>query len=220
LVHLSVLETVRHLKTPPLLVYASYSSVYRKSAKPPFSEKDRVDDPVSLYAATKRSCELMSQAYSHLYGMRQVGLRFFTVYGPWGRPDMAYWSFTKDILEGRPLRLFNNGQLRRDFTWVGDIVAGVLACALGKPKAADPQQHRIYNLGNNRPVELGRFVEILEDAIGRKAQKILEPMQPGDVLSTCADISAMARDYGYAPTTDLETGIPQFVAWYRDYFKV
>lgn len=217
--HLSVLELVRHHPKKPRLVYASSSSVYGANSKAPFSEDDRVDHPVSLYAATKRSNEMMSESYAKLYGMEQVGLRFFTVYGPWGRPDMAYWTFTRDIIEGRPIRVFNNGQLKRDFTWIDDIVVGVVSTALDQPKTANLPLHRIYNIGNNRPVELGRFIEIVEEAVGKKAEKIMEPMQPGDVHATYANIDALARDHGFAPTTRLEEGIPRFVKWYRDYTK-
>jgi len=215
--HLSILELVRHAPKRPRLVYASSSSVYGANAKAPFSEDDRVDNPVSLYAATKRSNELMSESYTKLYGMEQVGLRFFTVYGPWGRPDMAYWTFTRDIIEGRAIRVFNNGQLNRDFTWIDDIVAGVVSTVLDQPRTANPPLHRIYNIGNNRPVELGRFIEIVEEAVGKRADKIMEPMQPGDVRATYANIDALARDHGFAPTTTLEEGIPRFVKWYRDY---
>jgi UDP-glucuronate 4-epimerase len=214
--HLSVLELVRHAPRKPQLVYASSSSVYGANAKAPFSEADRVDRPVSLYAATKRADELMSESYAHLYGMRQAGLRFFTVYGPWGRPDMAYWAFTEAIVEGRPIRVFNHGELMRDFTYIDDIVAGVVAVALD-PAPKDAPLHRLYNIGNNRPEKLMRFIEILEDAVGRQAEKIFEPMQPGDVPATSADISAIARDYGFAPRTSLEVGIPRFVEWYRGY---
>lgn len=214
--HLSVLELVRHHPNRPRLVYASSSSVYGDTATAPYSEADRVDHPVSLYAATKRSNELTSEAYAKLYGLEQVGLRFFTVYGPWGRPDMAYWTFTRDIIEGRPIRVFNNGKLERDFTWIEDIVAGVVATALRPPATAQPL-HRVYNIGNNRPVELGRFIEIIEDAVGARAQKVMEPMQQGDVMATCANIDALKRDYGFAPSTRLEDGIPRFVQWYRDY---
>ena len=214
--HLSVLELVRHSPAKPRLVYASSSSVYGDTATAPYSETERVDHPVSLYAATKRSNELISESYSKLYGLDQVGLRFFTVYGPWGRPDMAYWTFTRDIIEGRPIRVFNNGQLERDFTWIDDIVAGVIATALQAP--ATPQSlHRVYNIGNNRPVELARFIATIEEAVGRKAEKIMAPMQPGDVRSTCANIDALKRDYGFSPSTRLEDGIPRFVRWYRDY---
>jgi UDP-glucuronate 4-epimerase len=215
--HLSVLELVRHSPKKPHLVYASSSSVYGANSKAPFSEEDRVDNPVSLYAATKRSGELLSESYSRLYGMSQIGLRFFTVYGPWGRPDMAYWSFTKNILEGKPIRVFNNGDLQRDFTYVDDIVAGIAAVTLSQPAGRELALHRIYNIGNNRPVRLMRFIEILEDAVGRKAEKIFETMQPGDVPATYANIDALARDYGFAPRTRLEEGIPRFVEWYRAY---
>lgn len=217
--HLSVLELVRHHPRKPRLVYASSSSVYGANSKAPFSEEDRVDHPVSLYAATKRANEMMSESYAALYGMEQVGLRFFTVYGPWGRPDMAYWTFTRDIIEGKPIRVFNNGQLKRDFTWIDDIVAGVVSTALDQPRSPNPPLHRIYNIGNNRPVELGRFIEIVEEAVDKKAEKIMEPMQPGDVFATYANIDALARDHGFAPTTKLEDGIPRFVKWYRDYTK-
>lgn len=216
--HLSILELVRHHPKKPRLVYASSSSVYGANAKAPFSEEDRVDNPVSLYAATKRSNELMSETYAKLYGMEQIGLRFFTVYGPWGRPDMAYWTFTRDIISGHPIRVFNDGQLRRDFTWIDDIVSGVVATALDAPKTPQPR-HRVYNIGNNRPVELGRFIEVIEQAVGRRADRLMAPMQPGDVVATYANIDALARDYGFAPTTTLEEGIPRFVKWYRDYTK-
>ncbi len=214
--HLSVLELVRRHPKKPRLVYASSSSVYGDTSTPPYSEEDRVDHPVSLYAATKRSNELTSESYSKLYGIKQVGLRFFTVYGAWGRPDMAYWTFTRDIIEGRPIRVFNNGQLQRDFTWIDDIVAGVVATALRPPATAQPL-HRIYNIGNNRPVELGRFISIIEQAVGRQAIKEMLPMQPGDVRATCANIDALHRDYGFTPSTRLEDGIPRFVNWYRAY---
>jgi UDP-glucuronate 4-epimerase len=216
--HLSVLEMVRHHPNQPRLAYASSSSVYGDTAIAPYSETARVDHPVSLYAATKRSNELTSEAYAKLYGLDQVGLRFFTVYGPWGRPDMAYWTFTRDIIEGRPIKVFNNGELERDFTWIGDIVSGVVATAMQAPATPQPL-HRVYNIGNNRPVQLGRFIAIIEEAVGRKAERIMLPMQAGDVRATCANIDALQRDYGYAPTTKLEEGIPRFVAWYRAWTK-
>ncbi len=215
--HLSVLELVRHAAPRPRLVYASSSSVYGANTKAPFSEGDRVEAPVSLYAATKRADELLSESYSRLYGMEQIGLRFFTVYGPWGRPDMAYWSFTRNILEGKPIRVFNNGDLQRDFTYIDDVVAGILSVVLNAPAQPDPKPHRIYNIGNNRPERLMDFIEILERAAGRKAEKIFEPMQPGDVPATYADIDALARDYGFAPRTSLGEGLPRFVEWYRGY---
>jgi len=216
--HLSILELVRHAPQRPRLVYASSSSVYGANTKAPFSEEDRVDAPVSLYAATKRADELMSETYSRLYGMEQIGLRFFTVYGPWGRPDMAYWSFTQNILEGKPIRVFNNGDLQRDFTYIDDVVAGVLSVLLKSPPRAGAL-HRIYNIGNNRPERLMRFIEVLEQAIGKKAEKIFEPMQPGDVQATYADISALNRDYGFEPRTPLEEGLPRFVDWYRSWHR-
>jgi UDP-glucuronate 4-epimerase len=215
--HLSVLELARHAKRKPRLVYASSSSVYGGNTKVPFSESDRTDTPVSLYAATKRADELMSETYSHLYGLEQVGLRFFTVYGPWGRPDMAYWSFTRNILAGMPIHVFNHGDQMRDFTYIDDIVAGVAAVVLDRPAGGALQLHRIYNIGNNRPERLTRFIEVLEQATGRKAEVVLEPAQPGDVTTTYADIDALARDYGFAPRTTLEQGIPKFVEWYRGY---
>jgi UDP-glucuronate 4-epimerase len=212
--HLSVLEMVRHHPNRPRLAYASSSSVYGDTAIAPYSEAARVDHPVSLYAATKRSNELTSEAYARLYGLDQVGLRFFTVYGPWGRPDMAYWTFTRDIIEGRQIKVFNNGELERDFTWIGDIVSGVVATAMQAPATPQPL-HRVYNIGNNRPVQLGRFIEIIEQAVGKPAERIMQPMQAGDVHATCANIDALQRDYGYAPATKLEEGIPRFVEWYR-----
>lgn len=215
--HLSILELVRAMPKRPRLVYASSSSVYGANTKVPFAESDRVEAPASLYAATKRADELMSETYARLYGVEQIGLRFFTVYGPWGRPDMAYWSFAENILSGRPVRVFNNGDLKRDFTYIDDIIAGV-AAAVEKPlKKAGDAPHRLYNLGNNRPVNLMRFIEILEDACGARAITEMAPMQPGDVYETYADIDAAAADLGYAPTTPLEKGIPVFVEWFRRY---
>lgn len=217
--HMVVLETCRH-HLPALrhLVYASSSSVYGANEKVPFAVEDPVDRPVSLYAATKRADEILSQAYAHLYGIPQTGLRFFTVYGPFGRPDMAYYSFTDAIVAGRPITLFNEGRMRRDFTWIGDVVEGVLA-ALDRPPTAEPGRppHRLYNLGNHEPVELRRFVAVLERALGLRAQIRLAPMQPGDVVETFADIAATTRDLGWKPTTSIEEGLPQFVAWYHAY---
>jgi UDP-glucuronate 4-epimerase len=215
--HLSILELVRQAPKQPLLVYASSSSVYGANTKVPFSESDPVNSPVSLYAATKRADELMSESYARLYGMRQIGLRFFTVYGPWGRPDMAYWTFAEKILAGEPIKVFNHGKLERDFTYIDDVVAGVIATALQPMRPQGDVPHRIYNIGNNTPVQLMRFIEVLEQAIGQKAQVQFEPMQPGDVHSTYADISAIAADYDFAPSTPLEIGIPMFVDWFRNY---
>ncbi len=214
--HLAILELCRH-RLPRLerLVYASSSSVYGANTEVPFAEDQRVDRPVSLYAATKRADELMSETYARLHGIPQIGLRFFTVYGPMGRPDMAYFAFTDAIVEGRPIRLFNHGRMRRDFTWIEDVVAGVLAAADHRPAREDGVPHRIFNLGNHRPVELLTFVHLLERAIGREAVKEFAPMQPGDVVETCADITAARRELGFAPTTPLEEGLPRFVAWHR-----
>jgi UDP-glucuronate 4-epimerase len=218
---LVVLEVARH-HLPDLrhLVYASSSSVYGANTKIPFSVEDRVDRPVSLYAATKRADELICEAYARLYGIPMTGLRFFTVYGPWGRPDMAYYSFTDALAAGRPVTLFNEGKMRRDFTYIDDIVAGVVA-ALDRPPAAladgSGPPHRIYNLGNNAPVELEQFVAVLERALGVQAQIRHAPMQQGDVVETYADIEATRRDLDWQPTTSLEAGLERFVAWHRAY---
>jgi len=215
--HLAVLEFARTQKDLTHLVYASSSSVYGGNTKLPFSETDPVDHPVSLYAATKKADELMSHAYAHLFGIKQTGLRFFTVYGPWGRPDMAYWSFTESILRGKPIRVFNHGDMKRDFTYIDDVVAGVLAALDRPPSGQTP--HRIYNIGNNKPEPLMGFIDLLENVLGRKADRKLEPMQPGDVKETYADLTAITRDLGFRPTTPLAIGLPRFVAWYRDYYK-
>jgi UDP-glucuronate 4-epimerase len=221
--HLNILELARARGTEHL-VYASSSSVYGGNTELPFRVEDRVDHPLSLYAATKKADELMSETYAHLYRLPQTGLRFFTVYGPWGRPDMAMWLFTKAILEGDPIRVFNGGDMRRDFTYIDDVVAGVVACTLkaplddGAPKAGGSQApHAIYNIGNHRAEELGRLIALIEQACGRDAIKIMEPMQPGDVRATYADISAIQRDIGFVPSTSLDVGVPLFVDWYRSY---
>ncbi|MCS6878570.1 MAG: SDR family NAD(P)-dependent oxidoreductase [Geminicoccaceae bacterium] len=217
--HMVVLETCRHhLPRLEHLVYASSSSVYGANEKIPFSVEDPVDRPVSLYAATKRADEILSQVYAHLYGIPQTGLRFFTVYGPWGRPDMAYYAFTDAITAGRPITLYNEGRMRRDFTWIEDVVDGVLR-ALDRPPSPAPGRppHRLYNLGNHEPVELLRFVAVLEQAIGKKADLRFAPMQPGDVVETYADIEATSRDLGWRPRTSIEEGLPRFVAWHRGY---
>jgi len=214
--HLNVIEAVRHSDTIEHLAYASSSSVYGANETQPFSESDRVDSPVSLYAATKRADELMSRTYSHLYGISQVGLRFFTVYGPWGRPDMAPWLFTKAILAGEPIKVFNNGEMKRDFTYIDDIVSGVVAAADMAPLPGQgAERHRVYNIGNNRPERLLDFIAAIEDAAGRKAEKIMLPMQPGDVYETYANIDRISADLGFAPTTTLAEGIPRFVEWYK-----
>ncbi|MGH6899287.1 MAG: NAD-dependent epimerase/dehydratase family protein [Geminicoccaceae bacterium] len=219
--HMVILEVCRH-DLPKLehLVYASSSSVYGGNTKIPFAIEDRVDRPVSLYAATKRANELMSHCYAHLYAIPQTGLRFFTVYGPWGRPDMAAWLFCDAIVRGRPITLNNHGDMERDFTYIDDIAAGVLAALDRPPGAAGDAPHALYNLGNHRPVHLRRFLGILEAALGRKAEVKLAPLPPGDVVRTCADIAASRRDLGFEPKTPIEDGLPRFVAWYREYHGV
>jgi UDP-glucuronate 4-epimerase len=219
--HMAVLELCRH-DLPKLahLVYASSSSVYGGNTKIPFAIEDRVDHPISLYAATKRANELMSHCYAHLYRMPQTGLRFFTVYGPWGRPDMAAYLFADAIVHGRPITLNNHGDMERDFTYVDDIVAGVVAALDRPPAGSEGAPHAVYNLGNHRPVHLRRFLEILEDALGRKAEVRLAPLPPGDVVRTYADIAASTRDLGFEPKTPIEEGLPRFVAWYREYHGV
>lgn len=211
----NLLELCRH-RNVAHLAYASSSSVYGDSAKPPFSEDQRIDRPRSLYAATKAANELMAHTYAHLYGLRATGLRFFTVYGPWGRPDMAPLLFSRAVLAGRPIDVFNHGKMRRDFTFIDDIVAGVLG-ALDHPPQDDPP-HRVFNLGNHTPVELERFIAVIEEAAGRKAEKIYKPMQPGDMVETMADTSRAKAAFGFEPATSIETGLPQVVAWCRDYF--
>ncbi|MDJ0610347.1 MAG: NAD-dependent epimerase/dehydratase family protein [Kiloniellales bacterium] len=218
---LVMLETCRQLPKLEHLVYASSSSVYGGNKTLPFSVEDRVDNPVSLYAATKRAGELLSQCYGNLFDLPQTGLRFFTVYGPWGRPDMSAYLFTKAIFEGTPIKVFNQGNMRRDFTFIEDIVAGVLA-ALDRPPArqGDHPPHRVYNLGNHRSEELLRFIEVIERACNRKAVKEMAPMQAGDVQETYADIAASRRDLGFDPETAIDEGIPRFVQWYREYHGV
>jgi UDP-glucuronate 4-epimerase len=198
------------------LAYASSSSVYGDSAKPPFSEDQRVDQPRSLYAATKAANELMAHTYAHLYGLRATGLRFFTVYGPWGRPDMAPLLFSRAVLAGRPIEVFNHGRMRRDFTFIDDIVAGVVG-ALDHPPQEDPP-HRVFNLGNHTPVELERFITVIEQAAGKPAQKVYREMQPGDMIETMADTSRAKAAFGFEPATSIEEGLPKVVTWCRDYF--
>jgi UDP-glucuronate 4-epimerase len=224
--HLNLMEYARHTGAKHL-VYASSSSVYGSNEKLPFAVEDRVDHPISLYAATKKADELMSETYSHLYRLPQTGLRFFTVYGPWGRPDMAMWLFTDAILKGQPIKVFNGGDMRRDFTFIDDIVTGVVACLDnpppddGQPKAGGSvSPHRVYNIGNHRSEELMRMIGIIEAAVGREAVKEFLPMQAGDVKDTYADISAIQRDLGFEPTTAIDDGIPRFVDWFRRYHGV
>ena len=228
---MNILEGCRH-NAVEHLVYASSSSVYGANTRLPFSEHDLADHPLSLYAATKRSNELMAHCYAHLYGLPVSGLRFFTVYGPWGRPDMALFLFTRAILAGEPIDVFNEGHHRRDFTYIDDIVEGVLRVT-DRVAAANPAwdgdhpdpatsvaPFRVYNIGNNRPVELLRYIEVIEECMGRKAVKNLLPMQPGDVPETSANIDDLGADVGYRPATTIETGVRNFIAWYRDYYKV
>jgi UDP-glucuronate 4-epimerase len=209
--HLSVLEMVRHSKSVKHLIYASSSSVYGTGSALPYSESARADRPSSLYAATKRADELMSASYTHLFGLKQTGLRFFTVYGPWGRPDMAYFGFAEAITAGKPVTLYDRGQLKRDFTYVDDIIAGVLGVLDHPPLEAE---HRLFNIGNNRAEYVTDLVRLLEEALGRKAVTVELPKPEADPVETWADVSALAALCGYAPTTRLEQGMPRFVAWY------
>jgi len=224
----NLLECCRHWRVEHL-VYASSSSVYGLNTKVPFSVGDTVDHPVSMYAATKKSNELMAHSYSHLFGIPTTGLRFFTVYGPWGRPDMALFLFTKAILEGEPIKVFNHGRMERDFTYIDDIVEGVVR-VIDRPAEPNPHwsglapdpatssaPYRLQNIGNNNPVQLLRLIELLEEALGRKAEKIMLPIQPGDVPRTFADIDPMIEDVGFQPNVDIEEGVRRFVAWYRDF---
>jgi UDP-glucuronate 4-epimerase len=215
----NVLEGCRHNQCSHLL-YASSSSVYGANTKVPFSVDDKTDRPVSFYAATKKANELMAYSYSHLYRLPVTGLRFFTVYGPWGRPDMAIFLFTKAILDGAPIRLFNHGKMRRDFTHIGDVVRIVLRLIDHIPVGAEGAPARIYNIGNQHPEDLMHVVELLEKALGRVAVKAMLPMQPGDVTETFADVEDLMRDTGLKPETSIEDGIADFVAWYRDHYKV
>lgn len=228
---MNILEACRHNKVEHL-VYASSSSVYGSNTQMPFSIHHNVDHPVSLYAATKKANELMAHTYSHLYGLPVTGLRFFTVYGPWGRPDMALFMFTKAIIEEQPIKVFNNGKMQRDFTYIDDIVEGVVrVCdrvATPNPDwsgdAPDPATshapYRLYNIGNHKPVELLRFIEIIEKKVGKKAVMEMLPMQPGDVPATCADVDDLMRDTGFAPNTSLEIGVSRFIDWYRGYYNI
>lgn len=217
---LVMLEAARRVDGLTALTYASSSSVYGANKKQPFSVADPVDQPVSLYAATKRSCELIARSYSHLYGLPATGLRFFTVYGPWGRPDMAAYLFTRAIIAGEPIKVFNEGRMARDFTYIDDIVAGTLAAHDRPPAPAEGVPHRIYNLGNHRPEKLLDFIAALERALGRTAKMELLPLQPGDVPESFADIETARRDLGFDPKTTIEIGIGRFVEWYKHYHRV
>ncbi|MEM9330009.1 MAG: GDP-mannose 4,6-dehydratase [Pseudomonadota bacterium] len=217
--HLNMLEVARRCEGLEHMLYASSSSVYGGRTDTPFREKDRADTPISLYAATKKSNELMSHTYAHLFDIPLTGLRFFTVYGPWGRPDMAYFSFTDKILKGEQIHVFNNGNMMRDFTYIDDIVEGVLKIAKDGPKAQTHPPHKVYNIGNNNPEKLEDFLAILESELGKKANRKNLPMQPGDVPTTYADITEINQDYGFKPQTDLQSGLKSFVQWYREYYK-
>ena len=225
----NILEACRHNEIGHL-AYASSSSVYGANKSIPFRVDDRVDHPVSLYAASKKANELMAHTYSHLFNLPTTGLRFFTVYGPWGRPDMAMWLFTEAILNGKPINVFNHGKMRRDFTYVDDIVEGVIRVNDNVPQKseiADPDDntqtaapYKVYNIGNNQPVELMRMIEVLEKCIGKEAVKNMQPMQPGDVPETYADIDALQNDVGFRPDTSIEVGIERFVDWYKTYHGI
>lgn len=215
----NILENCRrhHVKH---LIYASSSSVYGANKKVPFAVEDKVDSPVSLYAATKKSNELMAYTYSHLYQIPSTGLRFFTVYGPYGRPDMAYFSFTKAIMEDKPIKVFNNGDMYRDFTYIEDVVNGVLPLIENSPVlSTEGVPYKIYNIGNNRPEKLMDFIRVIEDAVGKKAVKEFCPLQPGDVYQTFADVKELMEDVGFRPSTPISVGINKFVAWYKDFYR-
>lgn len=215
--HMTILELCRHQPNFDHLVYASSSSVYGGNTKLPFAVEDRVDSPVSLYAATKRANEHMSYSYAHLYGLAQTGLRFFTVYGPWGRPDMALYIFADAIMNDRPIQVFNHGDMKRDFTYVDDIVTGVVAAHDNAPTADSGPPHRVYNIGNHQSEPLMRMIGVLEDCLGKKAETIMKPMQMGDVKESFADIEAIRRDLGFEPTTSIDVGVPKFVEWFKEY---
>lgn len=227
---INILEACRNYPVKHLL-YASSSSVYGGNKTVPFSTNHNVDHPVSLYAATKKSNELMAHTYSHLYGIPTTGLRFFTVYGPWGRPDMAYFSFTKDILAGKPIKVFNHGKMERDFTYVDDIVEGIYKLIDKVPLVYEDWDeskddlstsfapYKIYNIGNNNPIKLMRFIKALENSLGVEAKKVYMDMQPGDVLRTYADVSDLEKDIDFKPSTSIEDGLKKFVDWYKDYYK-
>ncbi len=225
--HLNIMEYSRHRPGFEHLVYASSSSVYGGNKNMPFSVDDRVDNPVSLYAATKKADELMSQSYAHLYRLPQTGLRFFTVYGPWGRPDMAMWIFTKKILAGEPIPVFNHGDMLRDFTFIDDIIDGIVRCLDNPPKddgnmhtIGSNAPHRLYNIGNNNTVRLLDMIKVLEETLGKSAEMNLLPIQPGDVKETAADITAIQNDLGFDPKTKIEQGIPKFIHWYKQYHQI
>ena len=213
--HVNMLELAKKVRAKKF-IYASSSSVYGSNKTLPFSTKQRVDNPVSIYAASKKSGELISESYAHLFGIQCIGLRFFTVYGPWGRPDMATFIFTKKIFEGKEIEVFNNGKMKRDFTFINDIVEGIM----GALKLNKKFEHRIYNLGNNNPEDLSNFINLIEETIGIKAKKRLLPIQPGDVKETFAEISESTKDLNFKPKVNIKEGIPRFVEWYKSYYKI
>ena len=213
--HINMLELAKKVRAKKF-IYASSSSVYGSNKTLPFSTKQRVDNPVSIYAASKKSGELISESYAHLFGIQCIGLRFFTVYGPWGRPDMATFIFTKKIFEGKEIEVFNNGKMKRDFTFINDIIDGIM----GAVKLNKKFEHRIYNLGNNNPEDLSNFINLIEETIGIKAKKRLLPIQPGDVKETFAEISESTKDLNFKPKVNIKEGIPRFVEWYKSYYKI
>ena len=213
--HVNMLELAKKVRAKKF-IYASSSSVYGGNKTLPFSIKQRVDNPVSIYAASKKSGELISESYAHLFGIQCIGLRFFTVYGPWGRPDMATFIFTKKIFEGKEIEVFNNGKMKRDFTFINDIIDGIM----GAVKLNKKFEHRIYNLGNNNPEDLSNFINLIEETIGIKAKKRLLPIQPGDVKETFAEISESTKDLNFKPKVNIKEGIPKFVEWYKSYYKI
>ena len=217
--HLNMLEICRNYEIKNI-VYASSSSVYGGNTKVPFSISDRVDTPVSLYAATKRSDELMSYTYNHLYGINTIGLRFFTVYGPWGRPDMATWIFTKKIINEEPIEVFNHGNMERDFTYIDDIINGTISILDSCKNDSNESFSKVYNIGNNRPENLLNFISLIEENLGKKAIKIMKPLQKGDVTNTYADIKDIQADYNFKPKTKLDEGIPKFIEWYKSYHNL
>jgi UDP-glucuronate 4-epimerase len=217
--HLNMLEICRNYEIKNI-VYASSSSVYGGNTKVPFSINDRVDTPVSLYAATKRSDELMSYTYNHLYGINTIGLRFFTVYGPWGRPDMATWIFTKKIINDEPIEVFNNGNMERDFTYIDDIINGTISILDSCKEDSNESFSKVYNIGNNKPEKLLNFISLIEENLGKKAIKIMKPLQKGDVPNTYADIKDIQADYNFTPKTKLVEGIPRFIEWFRSYHNL
>lgn len=213
--HVNMLELAKKVRAKKF-IYASSSSVYGGNKTLPFSIRQRVDNPVSIYAASKKSGELISESYAHLFGIQCIGLRFFTVYGPWGRPDMATFIFTKKIFEGKEIEVFNNGKMKRDFTFINDIIDGIM----GAVKLNKKFEHRIYNLGNNNPEDLSDFINLIEETIGIKAKKRLLPIQPGDVKETFAEISESTKDLNFKPKVNIKEGIPKFVEWYKSYYKI